>query len=109
MDYSEYRRFLDPGYIVNKPQLEICTLEITHAHVMQRALELGYCYTEEPDDLGNDPRDLPDAFLHAVIQRVFEAAGEALDAAFEDAIEDAADEWSLHREEASDANAPVHD
>ena len=111
MEYREFRSFVEPGYAVDtaivrcaKPQLEVCTLEISYAHVMKRTLELGFRDSEQDAEWDEDNRDLPDGFLHAVIQAVFETAGEALEEAFEDAIEEAAGDWGLQKREAPDAD-----
>lgn len=104
MEYREYRGFTEPGYIANKPQLEVLTLEISYAHVMKCTLEAGFRNPEQEAQWDEDDRDLPDGFLHAVIQRVFAAAGDSIDEAFEEAIEDAAEEWGLTKREADHAD-----
>lgn len=104
MRYREFRSLVDPGYHADKDELEVLTIEISHAHVMKRVLEAGFRDQEQDAEWGEDNRDLPSGFLHNVIQAVFEAAGEALDEAFEDAIEDAAEQWGLHRKQAEEGD-----
>jgi len=99
MLYEEYRRFVEPGFVVNakRPQVRHCHLEISFAHVMARALEAGYRLNEGAVVAnGCDARDLPDGFLAHAAERVFQLAGDWIDdEGFDMAIEDAAEEFGL--------------